>query len=136
MPAGYSGTPLAKKLGIKEGNTVALVGAPDRFESELEGLPDGVQLRHRAGSRADVLIFFTTKASELDRRFAALGKSVFPDGGLWIAWPKKSSGVATDLDENRLRDIGLPHGLVDNKVCAVDDTWSGLRFVWRKENRP
>ena len=135
MAAGYSGTPLAKKLGIKEGNTVALVGAPDGFENELEGLPDGVQLRQKAGGRADVVVFFTTRASELEKRFAALGKSVFPDGGLWIAWPKRSSGVATDLDENRLRDIGLPHGLVDNKVCAVNDTWSGLRFVWRKENR-
>jgi hypothetical protein len=133
--AGYSGTPLAKKLGIREGDTVALVGAPDAFEDELAGLPDGVQFRRRAGGHAQVVVFFTTKASELDRRFESLGTSVFPDGSLWIAWPKRSSGVPTDLDENRLRDIGLPHGLVDNKVCAIDDTWSGLRFVWRKENR-
>jgi len=135
VPAGYSGTPLAKKLGIKKGHRVALLGAPDGFEHELEGLPDGVELKRRAGGHADVVVMFTTKAGELDRRFAALGKSVFPDGSLWVAWPKRASGVPTDLDENKLRDIGLPHGLVDNKVCAIDDTWSGLRFVWRKENR-
>jgi hypothetical protein len=135
VPAGYSGTPLAKKLGIRAGDTVALIGAPDGFEDELEGLPDDVTLKRRAGGKPQVVILFTTKATDLERRFPALAKSVWPDGSLWIAWPKKSSGVATDVDENRLRDIGLPHGLVDNKVCAVDDTWSGLRFVWRKENR-
>ena len=133
--AGYSGTPLVKKLGIRECDTVALVSAPAGFEDELEGLPDGVALRRRAGARADVVVAFTTGGRDLSRRFGPLGKSVWPDGSLWIAWPKRSSGVTTDLDENRLREIGLPHGLVDNKVCAVDETWSGLRFVWRKENR-
>ena len=133
--AGYSGTPLAKKLGIKAGDALALVGAPRGFERELDGLPDGVEIRHRAGGRADVVVLFTTTERDLERRFAGLAKSVWPDGGLWVAWPKRSSGVRTDLDENRLRDIGLPHGLVDNKVCAVDETWSGLRFVWRRENR-
>ena len=135
MPAGYSGTPLAKKLGIRSGDSVALVGAPDGFESELEGLPDAVQVRRRAGGKPHVVVLFTTQARDLERRFPALAKSVWPDGSLWIAWPKRSSGVATDLDENRLRDIGLPHGLVDNKVCAVNEVWSGLRFVWRRENR-
>ena len=135
MPAGYSGTPLAKKLGIRAGDTVALVGAPDGFEDELEGLPDGVQLRRRAGGKPEVVLLFTTQARDLERRFAGLAKSVFPDGSLWIAWPKRSARVATDLDENRLRDIGLPHGLVDNKVCAVNEVWSGLRFVWRTANR-
>ena len=135
MPAGYSGTPLAKKLGIREGDTVALVGAPDGFETELEGLPDGVELRRRSGGKPAVVLLFTTQAKDLEKRFPALAKSVWPDRSLWIAWPKKSSGVATDLDENRLRDIGLPHGLVDNKVCAINEVWSGLRFVWRKENR-
>ena len=135
MPAGYSGTPLARKLGIRPGDTVALVAAPEGFESELKELPDGVQLRRRAGAKPEVVVLFTTKANDLERRFAPLAKSVWPDGSLWIAWPKRSSGVATDLDENRLRDIGLPHGLVDNKVCAVNDVWSALRFVWRKENR-
>jgi hypothetical protein len=133
--AGYSGTPLAKKLGIRAGDDVVLVGAPDAFEDELDGLPDRVRLRRRAGGRPDVVLLFTTRARDLDRRFQALAASVWPDGSLWVAWPKRASGVDTDLDENRLRDIGLPHGLVDNKVCAVDDVWSGLRFVWRKENR-
>jgi hypothetical protein len=135
VPAGYSGTPLAKKLGIRAGDTVVLVGAPDGFEDALDGLPDDVQLRRRAGGKPNVVILFATETRDLEKRFPTLAKSVWPDGSLWIAWPKKSSGVATDLDENRLRDIGLPHGLVDNKVCAVTDVWSGLRFVWRKENR-
>jgi len=135
VPAGYSGTPLAKKLGIRPCDTVALIGAPTGFETELDGLPDGVQLRRRAGGKPQVVILFTTQARDLERRFPALAKSIWPDGSLWIAWPKRASGVATDVVENRLRDIGLPHGLVDNKVCAVNDTWSGLRFVWRKENR-
>jgi hypothetical protein len=133
--AGYSGTPLAKKLGIRSGDTVVLVGAPERFEDELEGLPDGVRLRRRAGGKPHVVLLFTTRARDLERRFEPLARSVWPDGGLWVAWPKRSSGVPTDLDENRLRDIGLPLGVVDNKVCAVNDVWSGLRFVWRKENR-
>ncbi len=135
MPAGYSGTPLAKKLGIRAGDTVTLLGAPEGFEDELGGLPDGVQLRRRTGGNPEVVLLFTTKARELERRFPGLARSVWPDGSVWVAWPKRASGVATDLDENRLRDIGLPHGLVDNKVCAVNDIWSGLRFVWRKENR-
>jgi len=135
VPSGYSGTPLAKKLGIRSGDTVALVGAPSGFESELDGLPDDVRLRRRAGGNPDVIVLFTTRTQDLEKRFPALAKSVWPDGSLWIAWPKRSSGVPTDLDENRLRDIGLPHGLVDNKVCAINDTWSGLRFVWRRENR-
>jgi hypothetical protein len=134
-PAGYSGTPLAKKLGIKPGDAVVLIGAPLGFEDELEGLPDGVRLRRRAGGNADVVLLFTTAANDLERRFNGLATSVWPDGSVWVAWPKRSSGRATDVDENRLRDVGLPYGLVDNKVCAIDDTWSGLRFVWRKENR-
>ena len=135
MPAGYSGTPLAKKLGIRAGDTVTLLGAPEGFEDELDGLPDGVQLRRRTGGNPEVVLLFTTKARELERRFPGLARSVWPDGSVWVAWPKRASGVATDLDENRLRDIGLPHGLVDNKVCAVNNVWSGLRFVWRRENR-
>jgi hypothetical protein len=133
--AGYSGTPLTKKLGIKAGDTLAILGAPDGFEAQLGSLPDGVHVRRRSGGRIDVAVLFTTRGRDLERRFAGLARSVWPAGSLWVAWPKRSSGVPTDLDENRLRDIGLPHGLVDNKVCAVDETWSGLRFVWRKENR-
>ena len=135
MPAGYSGTPLAKKLGIRAGDTVVLVGGPDGFEDELEGLPDGVTVKRRAGGKPQVVVLFTTKAADLERRFDPLAKSIFPDGSLWIAWPKKSSGVPTDVNENLLRDVVLPHGLVDNKVCAINDVWSGLRFVWRRENR-
>jgi hypothetical protein len=134
--AGYSGTPLPKKLGIKEGARLALVGAPAGFvESTLVPLPDEVELRARARGPLDVIVFFTKSRAELERRFGKLASALEPAGALWVAWPKRSSGVATDLDENVLREVGLPQGLVDTKVCAVDDTWSGLKFVIRKENR-
>jgi hypothetical protein len=134
--AGYSGTPLPKKLGIKEGARLALVGAPGGFlESTLVPLPDHVDVRTRARGPLDVIVFFTKSRAELERRFGKLASALEPAGALWIAWPKRSSGVATDLDENVLREVGLPQGLVDTKVCAVDDTWSGLKFVIRKENR-
>ena len=134
--AGYSGTPLPKKLGIKPGARVAVVGAPEGFlESTLEPLPDEVELRSRARGRLDVIVFFTKSRSDLERRFAKLAAALEPAGGLWIAWPKRSSGVETDLTEDTLREVGLPQGLVDNKVCAIDECWSGLRFVIRKENR-
>ena len=133
--AGYSGTPLAKKLGITEGRSVALVGAPPAFaETALADLPAGVSIKPKAAA-ADVVIAFFTRRADLERRVVALGKHVFPAGGLWIAWPKRSSGVRTDITEDTIRDIALPLGLVDNKVCAIDDTWSGLRLVWRKERR-
>ena len=132
--AGYSGTPLAQKLGIREGAALALSGAPQGFDALLQPLPDGVRVQDRA-ARADVLLAFFTKRSDLARRVATLGRHVYPDGGLWIAWPKRASGVATDVTENVIRDVALPLGLVDNKVCAIDDTWSGLRLVWRKEHR-
>ena len=134
--AGYSGTPLPKKLGIKEEARLALVGAPGDFvESTLTPLPDRVELRTRARGPLDVIVFFTKSREELERRFGKLAAALDPAGALWIAWPKRSSGVATDLTEDVLREVGLPQGLVDNKVCAIDDTWSGLRFVIRKENR-
>ena len=128
MAAGYSGTPLPQKLGIRAGSRVALVRAPDGFAG-LDALPDGVRLRTQARGAQDVVVFFATRLAELERR------AVEPAGGLWIAWPKKTAGVATDLTENVVRDVGLAHGLVDNKVCAVDDTWSGLRFVYRLRDR-
>jgi hypothetical protein len=135
--AGYSGTPLAKKLGIKAGSRVALVRAPSGFdETTLAPLPDGVRVRTQARAAQDVVLFFATRRAELDRRFDGLAHAVAPDGGLWIAWPKRTAGVATDLSENVVRDVGLAHGLVDNKVCAVDDVWSGLRFVYRLKDRP
>ena len=134
--AGYSGTPLATKLGIKPGARVALVRAPNGFEHELDPLPDGVRLRTQARSTQDVVLFFATRVAELERRFDGLARAIAPNGGLWIAWPKRTSNVATDLRESVVRDVGLTHGLVDNKVCAVDDTWSGLRFVYRVSDRP
>ena len=133
--AGYSGTPLPKKLGIKEGARVALVGSPDGFERALAPLPPGVELAARVRRPLDVIVFFTPRRSELARRFMTLARALDPAGGLWIAWPKKASGVATDLDQAAVMEVGLAMGLVDNKVCAIDDVWSGLRFVVRKENR-
>ena len=131
--AGYSGTPLPQKLGIKPGSRLRLVAAPQGFEVALGALPTGVNFVSRGA--ADVVVFFTSSRAELKKRFRAVASGLDPAGGVWIAWPKKSSGVATDLDENAVRDIGLAEGLVDNKVCAIDDTWSGLRFVRRLKDR-
>jgi hypothetical protein len=132
---GYSGTPLPQKLGIKAGSVLVLVAAPDDFEETLGPLPDGVVARRRLLQHADVVVAFFTRRHVLERRLEQLGRVVFPDGGLWIAWPKKASGVDTDLTEDSLREVALPLGLVDNKVCAIDETWSGLRLVWRKDRR-
>ncbi len=134
--AGYSGTPLPKKLGIRAGSRLALVAAPESFTPLLEPMPDGVRLMHAARGRHDVIVFFATRRNELTRRFAKLANALEPDGGLWIAWPKRTARVATDLTESVVREIGLSGGLVDNKVCAVDDCWSGLRFVHRVADRP
>jgi len=133
--AGYSGTPLPKKLGMRAGSRVALVGAPDGFERTLSPLPGGVALSTRVRAPLDLILFFSARRSELERRFAKLARALEAAGGLWIAWPKKSSGVATDLDQNAVMEVGLATGMVDNKVCAIDDTWSGLRFVVRREDR-
>ena len=134
--AGYSGTPLAKKLGMAPACRVALLGAPEGFEDVLaETLPDEVQVRRRATGTVDVIVSFHTRRADLERRVPTLLKALDVDGGLWIAWPKRSSGVATDVTEDTVREVLLPLGLVDNKVCAIDDTWSGLRVVWRKERR-
>ncbi|MEA3214677.1 MAG: hypothetical protein QOJ19_833 [Acidimicrobiia bacterium] len=132
---GYSGTPLARKLGIKEGARIALLGAPEGFDDELAPLPDGVQVGRRLGPDIDVAVLFVTERRDLERRFPAAARAVFPAGGFWVAWPKRASKVPTDLTEDVLREVGLPQGLVDNKVCAVTEVWSGLRFVWRRENR-
>ena len=132
--AGYSGTPLAKKLGIAEGANLAIISAPNGFCDDL-ALPGGVRVRTSARGRVDVLVFFATRRAELTRRFPAMKRAIEVDGGLWIAWPKRTSGVASDLSENPVREIGLANGLVDNKVCAIDDTWSGLRFVFRRTDR-
>ncbi len=128
---GYSGTPLPKKLGIKADSVVALIGAPTGFERILGELPDGVVLRRGARGRSDLTIWFTKSRRDLERRVVRLG-SVAGSGGLWIAWPKKSSGVATDLSQVVVRKVGMASGLVDYKVCSIDATWTGLRFTRRK----
>jgi len=133
--AGYSGTPLTRKLGIKEGSRVALLGAPEGFDEVLAPLPGSVQVLRRLSQGLDVVVLFVTERRELERRFPAVARSIAPAGGFWVAWPKRASKVPTDLTEDVLREVGLPQGLVDNKVCAVTEVWSGLRFVWRKENR-
>lgn len=135
--AGYSGTPLPKKLGIKPGHTVLLSKAPEGFDAVLAPLPDEVTVKTAARGKApfDVILLFATSQADLDRRFANLAGRLTSAGGLWVCWPKKSSGVDTDLSDGFVREYGLATGLVDNKVCAVDETWSGLRFVIRVENR-
>jgi hypothetical protein len=130
--AGYSGTPLPRKLGVKEGTTLALLNAPPGV---IDDLPPGVVVKHAARGNADVVVAFFTRRAELQRRLGALGRMIFPSGGLWIAWPKRTSGVATDMTDEVVRQAALSLGLVDNKVCAVDETWSGLRVVWRLERR-
>ena len=129
--AGYAGAPLPKKLGIKANSTVALVGAPQAFESTLGQLPEGVILRREAGSRGDVTLWFVRSRQELEERIGEMGVHA-KGGGLWILWPKKASAIVTDLSQTVVRDLGLASGLVDFKVCAVDATWSGLRFTRRK----
>jgi hypothetical protein len=133
--AGYSATPLPKKLGIKDGHTVATLGEPNGFATTLQPLPARARVVHDLRGHRDVVVaFFTTRAA-LEARLAALTKAIVPDGGLWIAWPKKASKVPTDITEDVVRAVALPTGLVDNKVCAIDDVWSGLRLVVRIENR-
>ncbi|HEX5714499.1 MAG TPA: DUF3052 domain-containing protein [Solirubrobacterales bacterium] len=130
-PAGYSGKPLTQKLGIKEGATVVLVDAPAEAEKLLAPLPDGVTLRRGNRGRREVTLWFVTSRAEFERRFAAVAGAV-GDGTLWMAWPKRSSGVATDITEDTIREVALPAGLVDSKVCAIDETWSGLRLTRRR----
>jgi hypothetical protein len=134
--SGYSGTPLPAKLGIKDGQRIAVLSAPPGFEQTLGALPDGVRVGARAAGALDVIVCFVSRRAALERRFDALKRALVPDGGLWIAWAKRSSGVATDLTEDVVREIALEHGLVDNKVCAIDETWSGLRLVYRLTDRP
>jgi hypothetical protein len=133
--AGYSGTPLAKKLGIKEGSRIALINAPKDFQSTLEQLPDGVEFVKRPAKPLDIILFFILTERALARDFAKLAARLTANGMIWIAWPKKSSGVSTDLSFERVQRIGLEAGLVDVKICAIDDTWSGLKFVYRLKDR-
>lgn len=135
--AGYSGTPLVKKLGIREGAIVALLRAPEEADAILGPLPEGATVRRdlRGAKPIDVALLFTKARADLESRFANARDRIAKNGALWVCWPKKSSGVATDLTEDVARAIGLAAGLVDNKVCAIDETWSGLRFVWRTKDR-
>ena len=135
--AGYSGTPLARKLGIREGSRVATLGAPDGFVDLLAPLPSGVDVKVRARERRrfDVVVAFVRTREELRRRFVRGDALLHVDGGLWIAWPKRSSPMAGELSESDVREHGLAAGLVDNKICAVDADWSGLRFVVRRADR-
>jgi hypothetical protein len=133
--AGYSGTPLHRKLGIGEDTRVAFPGAPGGFGELLGDLPAGVVVKSRAIGPLDVIVFFTKRRAELERRLPALRRAMEPAAGLWIAWPKRSSGVKTDMTEDVVRDLGLASRLVDNKVCAIDETWSGLRLVIRVKDR-
>lgn len=130
--AGYSGTPLPKKLGIKANFIVALINAPQQFEKTLGQLPEGVTLRKQARGQANLVIWFTTSRRDLEERITKVASIMADKGGLWIAWPKKASGVVSDLTQNDVREIGLSNGLVDYKVCAIDATWSGLLFTRRK----
>jgi hypothetical protein len=138
-PAGYSGTPLARKLGVVEGSSVVLVNAPEGFE-EVLAAPAGAEVRRRlppAGRRAvDVAVLFATDRAGLERRFPRVAASLRPAAGFWVAWAKRSSGVPTDLSENVVREVGVANGMVDNKVCAVTDVWSALRLVYRLVDRP
>ena len=133
--AGYSSTPLAKKLGIKEGSRIGLVNAPNNFEKELGELPNGATFVKRLTNSLDIILLFVLTERELARDFASLAKKLVSNGMIWIAWPKKSSGVSTDLSFNSVQRIGLDAGLVDVKICAIDDTWSGLKFVYRLQDR-
>jgi hypothetical protein len=135
--SGYSGTPLPRKLGIKPGHRVLLLGAPDGFEAGTLGeLPEDVRVGRQARGPADVIVAFFVRRVELARRMPALRERMNPAAGLWIAWPKRSSGVQTDLTEDVVRELALANRLVDNKVAAIDATWSGLRLVIRLADRP
>ena len=133
--AGYSGRALVDKLGVRTGDRLGVIGAPEGFDATLGSLPAGTTIRRQLRGPLDLVVSFHTDRADLARRLPALTGATVVDGALWIAWPKKASGVATDITEDVVRAVALPTGLVDTKVCAIDDTWSGLRLVLRKELR-
>ena len=137
-PAGYSGTPLIKKLGIKPGMRICILHAPPAYPRVLGKLPRGVKIARRLGKphALDFIQFFTLRTKQLEGQFGALRTALSYEGLLWISWPKKAARVETDIDENVVRNLGLAAGLVDVKVAAVDEVWSGLKFVYRLEDRP
>lgn len=134
--AGYSGTPLLQKIGIKAGHRLVLRNHPPGFVKDLGELPEGAAATNRAVGKADVVVCFVEKRAALEKDFPVLAGKLEANGMLWIAWPKKASGKETDLNENLVRETGLGFGLVDVKVCAIDETWSGLKFVIRLKDRP
>lgn len=132
----YSSTPLARKLGIREGAEVALVGSPAGLRASLVPLPPRVRVHSRPRGELDVIVFFASQASELNRRFRGLARTLTEAGGLWVAWPKKASSIDSDLSFETVQRVGLDAGLVDNKSCSIDDDWQALRFVYRVKDRP
>jgi len=132
---GYSGTPLTQKLGIKPGDAIAFINPPKNYAKTLGTLPEGVKVSSRLGSNLNVVQMFVTSRADLERYLPAARKSIRQDGMIWISWPKQAAKMITDLNENVVRGIGLEAGLVDIKVCAVDETWSGLKFVIRVKDR-
>jgi hypothetical protein len=134
--AGYSGTPLPRKLGVKAGSTVALSRAPEGFDETLGELPADVRVRRAVRGRLDVIVAFYERREDLEHGMPPLRRAMQPHTGLWIAWPKRSSGVRTDITEDVVRELALASRLVDNKVCAIDETWSALRLVIRVADRP
>lgn len=135
MTAGYSGTPLAKKLGIKEGMTVVAIDAPDNYPEILAPLPKEVTITDKSQKDADIMHIFTNSRDEMLRRLAEAKSVIRRDGAIWVSWYKKAAKLPTEITEDSVREAALPLGLVDVKVCAVDDKWSGLKLVIRKENR-
>jgi hypothetical protein len=134
--AGYSGTSLPKKLGIRDNTRLAIVNEPRNFRSQLGTLPDGAKIVKRLGKPLDIVLLFVENEKALARDFSSLAKTLSSNGMIWIAWPKKSSGRETDLSFERVQRIGLDCGLVDVKICAIDEIWSGLKFVYRLKDRP
>jgi len=135
VASGYSGTPLAKKLGFREGSRVFVSGAPDGYAELVQPLPPGLVFERMAGRRTDIAHIFVTKRATLDARLQALRRTLKPDAFVWVSWPKKSSKVPTTVTEETIRELALPLGFVDIKVCAVSETWSGLKLVVRKALR-
>lgn len=134
-PAGYSGTPLAKKLGVRESSSVVALGAPEGYRDLLAPLPDGVEFGSQVTGSTDVVHLFVTQSAELAGELAVLRQAIRPDATVWVSWPKKASKVPTDITEETIREMALPLGFVDVKVCAVTEVWSGLKLVIRKELR-
>ncbi len=135
MTVGYSGTPLSKKLGIEAGSRLLVIGSPSTYTAIVSELPAGVRLVSRAGPTVDLAHLFSTRRADLEQRLLRLRVSLRPDATIWVSWPKKASKVSTDITEDVIRDVALPMGFVDVKVCAVTEVWSGLKLVVRKELR-